>query len=106
MGLTREQVLHIARLARLGLSEEDVVKFQEQLSEILDHFDVLRQVDTESVPPTSHTLDLENVTSSDSERRKLTERNRAPRMGTSPMPGTRDASPRTSSFSKPAMAIV
>jgi len=68
LGLTREQVLHIARLARLGLSEEDVVKFQEQLSEILDHFDVLRQVDTESVPPTSHTLNLENVTSSDSPR--------------------------------------
>lgn len=68
MGLTREQVLHIARLARVGLSEEEVTKLQEQLSEILDHFDVLRQVDTESVPPTSHTLDLENVTSSDSER--------------------------------------
>ena len=66
MGLTREQVLHIARLARVGLSEEEVVKFQEQLSEILERFDVLRQVDTESVPPTSHTLDLENVTSSDS----------------------------------------
>jgi aspartyl-tRNA(Asn)/glutamyl-tRNA(Gln) amidotransferase subunit C len=68
LGLTREQVLHIARLARVGLAEEDVVKFQEQLSEILDHFDVLRQVDTESVPPTSHTLDLENVVSPDSSR--------------------------------------
>jgi aspartyl-tRNA(Asn)/glutamyl-tRNA(Gln) amidotransferase subunit C len=68
LGLTREQVLHIARLARVGLAEEDVVKFQEQLSEILDHFDVLRQVDTESVPPTSHTLDLENVASPDSSR--------------------------------------
>jgi aspartyl-tRNA(Asn)/glutamyl-tRNA(Gln) amidotransferase subunit C len=68
LGLTREQVLHIARLARVGLGEEDVVKFQEQLSEILDHFDVLRQVDTGSVPPTSHTLDLENVGSPDSSR--------------------------------------
>lgn len=68
MALTREQVLHIARLARVGLSEEEVSRFQEQLSEILEHFDVLRQVDTESVPPTSHTLDLENVTSSDRAR--------------------------------------
>ena len=68
MGLTREEVLHIARLARVGLSEEDVARFQEQLSEILDHFDVLRQVDTESVLPTSHTLDLQNVTSPDQVR--------------------------------------
>jgi aspartyl-tRNA(Asn)/glutamyl-tRNA(Gln) amidotransferase subunit C len=68
LGLTREQVLHIARLARVGMSEEEVPKFQEQLSEILEHFDELQQLDTESVPPTSHTLDLENVTSSDSER--------------------------------------
>ena len=61
MGLTREQVLHIARLARVGLSEEDVTMFQEQLSEILDHFEVLRQLDTEDVPPTSHPLPLESV---------------------------------------------
>jgi aspartyl-tRNA(Asn)/glutamyl-tRNA(Gln) amidotransferase subunit C len=68
LGLTREEVLHVARLARVGLSEEDVVKFQEQLSEILDHFAILRQVDTESVPPTSHTLDLQNVVSPDDVR--------------------------------------
>lgn len=68
MGLTRDEVLHIARLARVGLSEDDVARFQEQLSEILDHFDVLRQVDTESVPPTSHTLDLHDVGSPDDVR--------------------------------------
>ena len=68
MGLTREEVLHVARLARVGLSDEDVARFEEQLSEILDHFDVLRQVDTESVPPTSHTLDLQNVGSPDDVR--------------------------------------
>ena len=61
MGLSREEVQHIAKLARLGLSEEDTAKFQEQLSEILEHFDVLRQLDTEGVPPTAHTLPLENV---------------------------------------------
>ena len=68
MGLTRDEVLHIALLARVGLSEEDVARFEEQLSGILDHFDVLRQVDTESVPPTSHTLDLQNVGSPDDTR--------------------------------------
>ena len=71
MGLTREEVLHIARLARVGLSEDDVARFQEQLSEILDHFDILRQIDTESVPPTSHTLDLQDVTSADEVRDSL-----------------------------------
>ncbi len=65
MSLTREEVLHIAKLARLGLTEEDVTKFQEQLSEILDHFSTLRALDTEGVPPTSHPLPLENVMRSD-----------------------------------------
>ncbi len=61
MPLTREEVLHIARLARVGLTDAEVEKFQAQLSDILDHFDVLRQVDTEGVPPTDHILDLVNV---------------------------------------------
>jgi aspartyl-tRNA(Asn)/glutamyl-tRNA(Gln) amidotransferase subunit C len=43
------------------LSEEDVDHFSEQLSEILDYFERLRQVDTEGVPPTAHTLPLHNV---------------------------------------------
>ncbi len=61
MGLTREEVLHIAALARVAVAEDDVSKFQEQLSEILDHFQALQEVDTEGVPPTSHPLALENV---------------------------------------------
>ena len=61
MSLSREQVQHIARLARVGLSEEDVDRFSEQLSEILDYFERLRQVDTDGVPPTAHTLPLHNV---------------------------------------------
>jgi aspartyl-tRNA(Asn)/glutamyl-tRNA(Gln) amidotransferase subunit C len=43
------------------LSEEDIDRFAEQLSEILEYFDRLRQVDTEGVPPTAHTLPLHNV---------------------------------------------
>ncbi|MCH8066260.1 MAG: Asp-tRNA(Asn)/Glu-tRNA(Gln) amidotransferase subunit GatC [Chloroflexi bacterium] len=61
MSLTREEVLHIAHLAHLGLSEDEVPKFQEQLSGILDHFEALRALDTEGVPPTSHPLPLESV---------------------------------------------
>ncbi len=61
MPLTREQVQHIAKLARLGLSEEDIERFRRQLSVILDYFEQLRQVDTEGVPPTAHTLAVHNV---------------------------------------------
>ncbi|MPZ48965.1 MAG: Asp-tRNA(Asn)/Glu-tRNA(Gln) amidotransferase subunit GatC [Dehalococcoidia bacterium] len=65
MALTREEVLHIARLARVGLTEDDVTKFQQQLSQILDHFDALSRIDTEGVPPTTHTLALEGVMAAD-----------------------------------------
>ena len=61
MPISRDEVLHIAKLARVGLNEEDIARFQEQLSDILDYFQVLRQVDTEGVPPTSHTLSLHSV---------------------------------------------
>ncbi len=71
MGLTREEVLHIARLARVGLNDDEVAKFQEQLSEILDHFETLRELDTEDVPPTSHPLPLESVMRPDEVRPSL-----------------------------------
>lgn len=71
MSLTRDQVLHIAHLARVGLTDEDVARFQSQLSQILEHFDVLRRVDTEDVPPTAHTLPLQNVQSEDVARPSL-----------------------------------
>ena len=61
MSLTREEVLHIAKLARVGLSEDDVAVFQEQLSEILGHFEALQKAPTDDVPPTSHPLPLESV---------------------------------------------
>ncbi|HXG42776.1 MAG TPA: Asp-tRNA(Asn)/Glu-tRNA(Gln) amidotransferase subunit GatC [Dehalococcoidia bacterium] len=61
MPIDRQEVLHMARLARVGLSEEDVARFQEQLSQILDYFQVLQELDTSEVPPTSHVLPLQNV---------------------------------------------
>jgi aspartyl-tRNA(Asn)/glutamyl-tRNA(Gln) amidotransferase subunit C len=73
MALTREEVLHVARLARVGVTDADVEKFQQQLSTILEHFDVLRQIDTTDVPPTTHTLPLENVMGDDEPVASLTQ---------------------------------
>ena len=71
MPLSREEVLHVARLARVGLTEADVTKFQQQLSQILDHFEVLKRIDTEDMPPTTHTLPLESVMAADEPRPSL-----------------------------------
>ncbi len=65
MKLTREEVLHIARLARLGLTEAEVDRLSEQLSHILEHFEVLQQVDTAGVPPTAQPNPLQNVLKED-----------------------------------------
>lgn len=65
MKLSREEVLHIARLARLGLTEAEVVRLSEQLSNILEHFEVLQQVDTTGVPPTAQPNTLQNVLRAD-----------------------------------------
>jgi aspartyl-tRNA(Asn)/glutamyl-tRNA(Gln) amidotransferase subunit C len=61
MSLSREQVLHIARLARVGVEEDEVERFAHQLSDILDYFERLQAVDTTGIPPTAHTLPLHNV---------------------------------------------
>jgi len=61
MKLSREEVLRIARLARLGLNEAEVDKFREQLSNLLENFEILQQVDTTDVPPTTQAVPLQNV---------------------------------------------
>jgi len=61
MKLSREEVLHIALLARLGLTETEVNRLREQLSNILESFEVLQQVDTTDVPPTAQSIPLQNV---------------------------------------------
>jgi aspartyl-tRNA(Asn)/glutamyl-tRNA(Gln) amidotransferase subunit C len=65
MKLSREEVLHIARLARLGLTKKELERFREQLSNILENFEVLQQVDTTDVPPTAQPIPLQNVTKED-----------------------------------------
>ena len=61
MKLSREDVLHIARLARLGLSESEIDKMREQLSDILENFEILEQVDTSDIPPTAQSIALQSV---------------------------------------------
>ncbi len=73
MGLTREEVLHIAHLARVGLSDEDIAKFQEQLGGILAHFEALQALDTEGVEPTAYPLALESVMREDEVRPGLSQ---------------------------------
>ena len=65
MKLTREDVLHIALLARLGLTEAEVERFREQLSNILENFEILQQVDTTDIPPTAQSITLEDIVRDD-----------------------------------------
>ncbi len=71
MKLSREEVLHIARLARLGLDETEVARFGEQLSNLLENFKVLQQVDTTNVPPTAQSIALQNVIRGDESQASL-----------------------------------
>ncbi|MCL5257154.1 MAG: Asp-tRNA(Asn)/Glu-tRNA(Gln) amidotransferase subunit GatC [Chloroflexi bacterium] len=66
MKLTREQVEHLAYLIRLGLTDQEVEQLQEQLSSILGYFEMLQELDTESIPPTARVISLENVMRPDS----------------------------------------
>ncbi len=65
MELSREEVLHIAKLARLGLTEDEVSRLRSELSDLLEHFKELQQVDTTDVPPTTQSIPLKNVTRED-----------------------------------------
>jgi len=61
MELSYEQVKHIAWLARLGLSETEAEKFSVQLSNILENFEILKEVNTANVAPATQTIPLQNV---------------------------------------------
>lgn len=71
MSLSPEHVKHIARLARIAVSDEDVAQFSSQLSDILEHFEALSAVDTAGVEPTAHTLPLANIMRADEARPSL-----------------------------------
>jgi aspartyl-tRNA(Asn)/glutamyl-tRNA(Gln) amidotransferase subunit C len=66
MSLSRDQVLHVARLARLELTDEEVERFGEELSKVLDHVETIDQLgDLEDVEPTSHVVAVENALRAD-----------------------------------------
>jgi aspartyl-tRNA(Asn)/glutamyl-tRNA(Gln) amidotransferase subunit C len=65
MAITREEVLHVARLARLELSDEEVERFRGQLSAILDAVSKVSELDLADVPPTAHPLDVANAWAED-----------------------------------------
>lgn len=73
MGITREEVEHVARLARLALSDEEKALFQEQLGRILEHAARVTSLDTDGVSPTSHAIRLANVFRSDDPEPSLTQ---------------------------------
>jgi aspartyl-tRNA(Asn)/glutamyl-tRNA(Gln) amidotransferase subunit C len=66
--IEREQVLHVARLARLRLDEEEVGRMAGELSGILEHVDRIAELDLDDVPPTAHVVELENVMRPDEPR--------------------------------------
>jgi aspartyl-tRNA(Asn)/glutamyl-tRNA(Gln) amidotransferase subunit C len=70
--ITREEVLHVAKLARLELSDDEVDRFTEQLSAILEAVDKVSELDLSDVEPTAHPLDVVNVWADDEPQPSLT----------------------------------
>ncbi|MGD8250913.1 MAG: Asp-tRNA(Asn)/Glu-tRNA(Gln) amidotransferase subunit GatC [Desulfobacterales bacterium] len=71
MAIDRDQVLHVARLARLDLDDASVDTLVTQLGQILDYVEALNRIDTEGVKPTSHAISLTNALREDRERPHL-----------------------------------
>ena len=69
--IDREQVLHVARLARLRLDEQEVEAMTGELSKVLDHIEKISELDLDDVEPTSHVVELENVLRADTPRPSL-----------------------------------
>ena len=70
-GISRDEVLHVARLARLELTDDEVSKFQEQLSAIIDAISKVSELDLSDVPPTAHPLEIANTWAEDEPRPSL-----------------------------------
>ena len=68
MTLTKEQIEHLANLARLAVTEDEKKKYAEQISSILEYFDQLQAVDTTGIEPLSQVFESENVVRSDEDR--------------------------------------
>lgn len=71
-GISKEQVKHVAHLARLSVTDEEATMFEEQLSSIITYAELLNEVDTTDVQPTTHVLELTNVMRKDEATKGLT----------------------------------
>ena len=69
--IDRAQVLHVARLARLRLSEEEVDRMAGEMSTILEHVETMNELDLEGIEPTTHVVPLQNVLREDVPRASL-----------------------------------
>jgi aspartyl-tRNA(Asn)/glutamyl-tRNA(Gln) amidotransferase subunit C len=69
--IDRAQVLHVARLARLRLSEEEVDRMAGEMSTILEHVETMNELDLEGIEPTTHVVELQNVLREDAPRDSL-----------------------------------
>jgi aspartyl-tRNA(Asn)/glutamyl-tRNA(Gln) amidotransferase subunit C len=68
MSLSRGEVEHVARLAHIGLTEEEIDEFAIELSSVIDHVTRLQRLDTDGVSPTAHVVPIENVMREDEVR--------------------------------------
>jgi aspartyl-tRNA(Asn)/glutamyl-tRNA(Gln) amidotransferase subunit C len=66
--IDRDQVLHVARLARLRLAEDEIDKMSRELSTVLDHIEKISELELDGVAPTSHVVEVENVLREDDPR--------------------------------------
>ena len=71
MAISREQVEHVAHLARLGLSDEEKVRLEQQLSEILEAMQAIDRLDTSAIPPTAQVIPVRSVMRDDTIRPSL-----------------------------------
>ena len=71
MRLSYEEVEYVATLARLGLSDDEITRMQDQLSSILEHIAAIEELDTEAIPPTAQVVGLTNVMRQDVETASL-----------------------------------
>lgn len=71
--ITKDQVKHVANLARLAVTDEEVEKLTEDLSAIIGYAEQLNELDTEGVEPTTHVLDLKNVMRKDKPKEWITQ---------------------------------
>ena len=69
--LTRSDVEHVAHLARLGLTDEELTRLEGQLNHILDQYTILTELSTDDIPPTAQTIELENILRDDIVRPSL-----------------------------------